>query len=263
MDGNFGGTPNFVGNQSYASSYFVLGDYGVDTSNHTVWAVLDHNSEFAVIPEPSTLSLLAAGAVGLLGYSWRRRVARKIAKPTAFDKLGPQDDVPAILAFPSCTSYQHDLARRSLISALPCLAMVRDPSDNGVSGGVYGRNKNHGPKGLSMSISSRSLDTSGSVPEISIPSAMWAEIFAEVARLGLGEHFPLAVQLTRSLFGEDFEISVEQDPEIGNWFDVVFTVHTGGTMEEVLEKYTLWHRRLPHATTDAGGAFCLSIDARS
>jgi hypothetical protein len=27
---------------------FVLGDYGVDTTNHTVWAVIDHNSVFAV-----------------------------------------------------------------------------------------------------------------------------------------------------------------------------------------------------------------------
>lgn len=91
---------------------------------------------------------------------------------------------------------------------------------------------------------------------------MQADIFAEVARLGLGDHFQLVVQLTRNLFGEDFEISVEQDPEIGNWCDVVFTVQTSGTMEEILEKNTTWHRRLPHATTDAHGAFCLSIDAR-
>ena len=68
------------------------------------------------------------------------------------------------------------------------------------------------------------------------------------------------MQLTRDLFGEDFEISVEQDPEIGNWFDVVFTVRTSGTMDEIMEKNTLWHCGLPHATTDAGGAFCLSID---
>jgi hypothetical protein len=114
-----------------------------------------------------------------------------------------------------------------------------------------------------MSISSRSLDASALILATPIQSAVPAEIFAEVARLGLGEHFPLVVQLTRELFGEDFGISVEQDPEIGNWFDVVFTVRTGGTMDEILEKNTLWHRRLPHATTGAGGAFCLSIDARS
>ena len=114
-----------------------------------------------------------------------------------------------------------------------------------------------------MSIPLRSLDFSALALAMPIPPVVPAEVFAEVARLGLGEHFPLVVQLTRDLFGEDFEISVEQDPEIVNWFDVVFTVRTSGTMDEILDKNTLWHRRLPHATTDAGGAFCLSIDAHS
>jgi hypothetical protein len=114
-----------------------------------------------------------------------------------------------------------------------------------------------------MSISSRSFDASGPLAAVPVPSDVLAELNTEVARLGLAEYFPLVVQLTRDLFGEDFEISVEQDPEIGNWFDVVFTVRTGGTMNEVLEKNTLWHRRLPHSTTEARGAFCLSIDERS
>jgi autotransporter-associated beta strand protein len=51
----------------------TLGDYGVNTSNHTVWAVLDHNSDFSVVPEPSNLALLGVGAVGLLGYTLRRK----------------------------------------------------------------------------------------------------------------------------------------------------------------------------------------------
>jgi len=50
----------------------------------------------AAVPEPKTLMLLlAAGAIGLLGYGWRRRVART-AKPSAFD----QPDAPAILSSP-------------------------------------------------------------------------------------------------------------------------------------------------------------------
>jgi fibronectin-binding autotransporter adhesin len=43
-----------------------LGTYGVDPTNNVVWAVLNHNSEFAVIPEPSTWVL---GGLALLGFA--------------------------------------------------------------------------------------------------------------------------------------------------------------------------------------------------
>ena len=50
-------------------------------------------------PEPSSLALFGAGAIGLLGYAWRRkRVARRAAKPTAFDQT--EEDGPAIVSFP-------------------------------------------------------------------------------------------------------------------------------------------------------------------
>jgi hypothetical protein len=56
-----------------------LGSYGVDTSpagGGNVWAVLNHNSEFAVIPEPSTLVL---GAIGILGFGIHRLRRKKLA----------------------------------------------------------------------------------------------------------------------------------------------------------------------------------------
>ncbi|CAN5406910.1 hypothetical protein BH09VER1_BH09VER1_09670 [soil metagenome] len=52
----------------------VLGHYGVDTTTGSVWAVLDHNSDFAaVVPEPCTLVLMAIG--GTTMFLFRRRRA--------------------------------------------------------------------------------------------------------------------------------------------------------------------------------------------
>ena len=51
----------------------VLGHYGVDVATGSVWAVIDHNSDFAVIPEPGTWGLLAVGLVVL----WRRCRSRE------------------------------------------------------------------------------------------------------------------------------------------------------------------------------------------
>lgn len=50
-----------------------LGSWGVDTASNTAWAVLNHNSQYAVVPEPATAGLLALGTV-LLGLRRRRRI---------------------------------------------------------------------------------------------------------------------------------------------------------------------------------------------
>ncbi len=73
VDGNFGGISNYVGNHPYSAAYSALGSYGVDTTNHVVWAVLDHNSQFAAVPESSTFVLLSTGLISLLIHSWRKR----------------------------------------------------------------------------------------------------------------------------------------------------------------------------------------------
>ena len=71
--------------QTYGTNLSLyLGAYGVDTTNDTVWAVIDHNSEFGVAnpldapvatPEPSTWAMLIGG-LGMLAF-WRART-RKI-----------------------------------------------------------------------------------------------------------------------------------------------------------------------------------------
>jgi len=57
---------------------FLLGNYGVDTTNDVVWAVLDHNSEFAAggldaVPEPATWASLAISIAAAVVLSRSRR----------------------------------------------------------------------------------------------------------------------------------------------------------------------------------------------
>lgn len=71
VEGNTGGTPTFVAGAYDPSVDFELGYYGVDTANNKVWAVVNHNSEFAAAPEPGSAALLGLGGV-LLGMRRRR-----------------------------------------------------------------------------------------------------------------------------------------------------------------------------------------------
>jgi PEP-CTERM motif len=67
VTGNRGGSPSFAGDGAYdPAADFVLGYHGVDTASNTVWAVVNHDSLFAVVPEPSSFVLLGLGAFFLI-----------------------------------------------------------------------------------------------------------------------------------------------------------------------------------------------------
>jgi hypothetical protein len=102
---------NLFGSDGYIED--LTGSGGSDTitatlglnsgTNHPVSAVV-----FAPLPtpEPSTLALLGAGALGLAGYAWRQRRKRSLSlagEPTLanYGETGLQEDMPAILSFPS------------------------------------------------------------------------------------------------------------------------------------------------------------------
>lgn len=64
---NFAGS--FAASGASATADY-LGSWGYDTSANTVWAVLDHNSAFAVVPEPGASLLFGLGAAFIF---WRKR----------------------------------------------------------------------------------------------------------------------------------------------------------------------------------------------
>ena len=80
VDLNFGGTKNFV--SGAFSDVYALGTWGVDAASNTLWAVVNHNSDFVAtsltaIPEPSTYAaLFGAAALAIVGV---RRFRRKAA----------------------------------------------------------------------------------------------------------------------------------------------------------------------------------------
>jgi len=56
-----------------ASPASALGAWGVDADAGTVWAVVDHNSEFAAVPEPAGWLVVAVAAASGSLYRWRSR----------------------------------------------------------------------------------------------------------------------------------------------------------------------------------------------
>jgi hypothetical protein len=66
------GTETSIAGLSKAAGEIRVGDYGGDPDSNTVWAVIDHLSDFAVVPEPSTYALFS-GLLALIMVYFRKK----------------------------------------------------------------------------------------------------------------------------------------------------------------------------------------------
>lgn len=67
---------DYQGSWEDAGSPMTVGSWGVDVEHMIAWSVVDHNSQFAVAPEPSTAALMAGcAACCAIGGIFRRRKA--------------------------------------------------------------------------------------------------------------------------------------------------------------------------------------------
>lgn len=66
------GTATSIAGLTKEAGTIRVGDHGGDPDTNVVWAAIDHNSDFAVVPEPSTYALIG-GIICLISVALRRR----------------------------------------------------------------------------------------------------------------------------------------------------------------------------------------------
>jgi hypothetical protein len=72
LESYIAGTLTSIDGLTKAAGEIRVGDHGGDPDSNTVWAIIDHNSDFAVVPEPSTYALIS-GIICLSTLIVRRR----------------------------------------------------------------------------------------------------------------------------------------------------------------------------------------------
>ena len=71
-DDYLAGTTTVFGVNTKQAGEFQTGDFGADLANNNMWSVIDHNSDFAAVPEPSTYALILGCLAGVVIFFRRR-----------------------------------------------------------------------------------------------------------------------------------------------------------------------------------------------
>jgi hypothetical protein len=91
-------------------------------------------------------------------------------------------------------------------------------------------------------MTTQAIDAPSVVPDHST-DVIPAEIRETAARLGVVQHLPQVIDLTREVFGSLSRVTVSDDPEFGDTH-IIFHVPAQCTIEEDLDKDEEWGKRM-------------------
>lgn len=65
-------------------------------------------------------------------------------------------------------------------------------------------------------------------------------MYQAAERLGVSQHLPEMLEITREVFGDEFAIRVLDDPEIEDFTHIVVETTVRGTAEQLLKQERAW-----------------------
>jgi len=97
----------------------------------------------------------------------------------------------------------------------------------------------------SKTLSTRPAQSTETPIAVAVPPSVPIPLEAQetAARLGVLQHLPRVIDLTREVFGSFSKVTVSEDPDAGD-AHVVFHVPAEGSVEKVLDREEAWGRRM-------------------
>jgi hypothetical protein len=97
----------------------------------------------------------------------------------------------------------------------------------------------------STTMSTRPAESIEAPVAVAVPPSVPIPLEAQetAARLGVLQHLPRVIDLTREIFGSFSQVTLSEDPDAGD-AHVLFHVPAKGSVEEVLDREEKWGRRM-------------------
>jgi hypothetical protein len=113
-------------------------------------------------------------------------------------------------------------------------------------------------------MTTRSAESVSPAVGISVPTSaiIPPDVLETAARLGVSQHMPEIIRMTREVFGSFSRACVSDDLEFGD-AHIVFHVAARGTIEEELEREEQWGRRVKQVIPRSPQVYLVCVDYES